>query len=271
MAEDETSPPAPIRVDAALQVMPVSREALARGEAVLRQGLAAHAEPHLTLAGRTLPKADRGGGLHLLRSGWVARIRSLPDGRQAIIDVYVPRDFVNLDGALGLPAPDRLVALGDVSRETVDAAALRRLIGNPDAALALMALLVMERRRQDRLALRLARMRTEERMAGFLLDMRPRLRRTRLLSADGRTFRVPMTQRQIADHLGLTEMHVGRTLRKLREAGIAELRSGVATIRDLRRVRRLGRGFVRSDADAATAEPDVAGEARPPHGLPEGS
>jgi Crp-like helix-turn-helix domain len=39
--------------------------------------------------------------------------------------------------------------------------------------------------------------------------------------SDGLTLSLPLTQEQIADHLGLTLVHVNRTLRRLREERIA--------------------------------------------------
>jgi DNA-binding transcriptional regulator LsrR (DeoR family) len=42
-----------------------------------------------------------------------------------------------------------------------------------------------------------------------------------------------MTQEQLGDHLGLTLVHVNRTLRRLREEGILTVRTGHVQIHDV--------------------------------------
>jgi len=46
------------------------------------------------------------------------------------------------------------------------------------------------------------------------------------------TYACPLTQTEIADATGLTTVHVNRTLRDLRQAGLATLKGGVLTIPD---------------------------------------
>jgi hypothetical protein len=48
-----------------------------------------------------------------------------------------------------------------------------------------------------------------------------------------------MTQQQIADHLGLTEVHVNRILRRLREGGIMTFRDRTAVVQNEVSLRRL--------------------------------
>ena len=45
-----------------------------------------------------------------------------------------------------------------------------------------------------------------------------------------------MTQQEIADHLGLTLVHVNRVLRRLREAGVVTVNRGAVTIDELTRL-----------------------------------
>ena len=50
---------------------------------------------------------------------------------------------------------------------------------------------------------------------------------------NGDHFHLPMTQEQLGDHLGLTLVHVNRTLKKLREEEILTVRTGHVQIHDL--------------------------------------
>ena len=50
--------------------------------------------------------------------------------------------------------------------------------------------------------------------------------------ADGASFEMPLTQELIGDALGLTTVHVNRTLRALREDGLIAIDGRVVTILD---------------------------------------
>jgi CRP-like cAMP-binding protein len=77
----------------------------------------------------------------------------------------------------------------------------------------------------------------EERLATFFLELRARSLHLNLGS--GRSFSVHLTQPQIADYLGLTPVHVNRTLREFRERGIMLLKGRVAVTQDLAALRRI--------------------------------
>jgi CRP-like cAMP-binding protein len=80
-----------------------------------------------------------------------------------------------------------------------------------------------------------------ERTAHFFLELAERMR---LIGGRTRTkFECPLSQFVLADALGLTSIHVNRTLRQLRERKILTVRNGIVTIHDLgslRKVARLG-------------------------------
>ena len=63
-------------------------------------------------------------------------------------------------------------------------------------------------------------------------------RRVRRWSLSPRTTRVPLplTQEHIGDALGLTNVHVNRMLRELREEGVLVLKNGVLRLLDPRRL-----------------------------------
>ena len=75
----------------------------------------------------------------------------------------------------------------------------------------------------------------------MLLDLYERLRRHGLISRT--TYNLPLTQEQMADHLGLTLVHVNRTLRRLREERIVLVDRQVVIIMDLDRLREFAHGL----------------------------
>ncbi len=74
-----------------------------------------------------------------------------------------------------------------------------------------------------------------ERLAHLLCELYLRLRGVGLTNggAEGPSFEVPVTQELLGDAIGLSTVHVNRTLQELREAGLVIWRGKRVTIPDL--------------------------------------
>ena len=77
----------------------------------------------------------------------------------------------------------------------------------------------------------LGRRTARERLAHLVLELLCRLRLVGL--ADGGTFALPLTQGVLADVLGLSIVHVNRTLRWLNDEGLVCYRPGQLEVRDI--------------------------------------
>ncbi len=78
--------------------------------------------------------------------------------------------------------------------------------------------------------LSLGRRTTRERLAHFLCEIWTRLRAIGLADEDGCA--LELTQVELADILGLSNVHINRTLQSLRATGLVQLRSGMLRIHD---------------------------------------
>ena len=159
-------------------------------------------------------------------SGWACRNRLMADGRRQIFSFMAPGEGLGFGRRPALAATVALTAL-----ETVDATPVIEGVRRgafPGLARALAAMETME----DALLLdhivRLGRLTAFERVAHFLLELQQRLEVAGL--GDKQRFPLPLTQEILADALGLSIVHVNRTLQQLRRAGLIELRSGVAIL-----------------------------------------
>ena len=163
-------------------------------------------------------------------SGWACRQRVLPDGRRQIFGFLLPGDGFALNRPL---APELTTIVALTALETADAEqALEAALGGRASGLA-RALLAAERAEQGLLLdhmVRLGRQTAYERVAHFLLELQHRLEVAGL--GDSQRFPLPLTQEILADALGLSIVHVNRTLQQLRREGLIELRSGVAILLD---------------------------------------
>jgi CRP-like cAMP-binding protein len=184
--------------------------------------------PRETLVGT----GERHDEIYRLASGWMVRSRTLPDGRQQIILVFLPGDLLGLKTMLLDRQPDSIQCLATARVQALGyMEALQLARTNPDVGLRFMWQLAEDERRLHNWVIALGRGSAIERVATLLLDFRGRLTLAGL--ADGDQFHLPMTQEQIADHLGLTLVHVNRTLRRLREQGVLTIANGRAQIHNI--------------------------------------
>ncbi|WP_458095082.1 Crp/Fnr family transcriptional regulator [Roseomonas sp. WA12] len=169
----------------------------------------------------------------LILSGWAGTVRVLPDGRRQIFRLMLPGDVIgrcDQPQPLALSTTQALTVLETVELEPVlaplraDAASQSRLREALclDAALEQAALL-------DHL-MRLGRQTAMERTAHLLLELRHRLSAVGLAGPD--RFPLPLTQETLADTLGLSTVHMNRTLQELRRARLLRLERGQVELPD---------------------------------------
>jgi len=175
----------------------------------------------------------------LLASGWAARERTLSNDLRAILDVYLPGDFIGLDHLFLDRAPDKVIALTTIGYHSLEMERLREaLCSNPALALELSRRIAEEKQRVDRVATRTALLSAAERTAAGLHHVCERLSaRGANLDCDARaSFKLPLTQQQLASYLGLHVMHLSRTLRTLRAKEVVKLERGEIVIDDAGRL-----------------------------------
>jgi CRP-like cAMP-binding protein len=173
--------------------------------------------------------AQAGGSIErplYIASGWVGVVRAFADGRRQLLGALLPGDFA------GLQVRHPSLTLADLTALTpafvTDATDLvgawrnRREYSNLVTALDLCAA-EEEAIRLDQIA-RLGRQSALERMAHLFLEWEYRLA-TRGL-ANGGAFDMPLTQEMLGDILGLSIVHINRTIQQLRRLELVELEKG---------------------------------------------
>jgi CRP-like cAMP-binding protein len=223
-------------------------EALAQGEHELRR-MFLDATRRIVPQGSTLVAPAP--ALHTLHGGWACRIREWPDGRRIISEIYVPGDLIGLDSALRVRPSDEVVAIQPATVQTLRADVVPELLAQTSTATYFAWLLSEAQRRADRRAEQLARFDAVERLAEMLVDLHERLHRRELSTPS--SFNLPLTQQQIADYLGITVVHVNRSLRLLREEKIAAVDRHDVIIRSMARLRQFA-GRTSDDVPGRTIE-----------------
>jgi CRP-like cAMP-binding protein len=156
-----------------------------------------------------------------LLSGWAGRVRILADGRRQIVELFVPGDLIQIEAG-ALSGSDTVVALTDIVSSAVDPAVWQ---DEPLTALELKVGCVATRLLRNQI-MRLGRQSAYERLGHLLLELRER---QAAAGFDVRTsFAMPLTQEMLGEALGLTTVHLNRTMQLLRrELMVRSTRNGV--------------------------------------------
>lgn len=171
----------------------------------------------------------RGAAAFMILSGWAALRRTTANGMRQIIVFFLPGDLVGLDTATAPMADGEVVALTNMR--------LRQLSGDGRAAVAqthglVRAIAAHNLQHQSRLQdqiLRLGAMSAAERTAHLLAELDERLKRG---AASTRSQPFPIRQEIIAQTLGLSLVHVNRTLKRLRALSLVWVDHGCLVVPD---------------------------------------
>jgi CRP/FNR family transcriptional regulator len=186
-------------------------------------------------AGKTLVEAGTEHPfVYRLLSGWAGRTRRLEDGRNQFILIFLPGDLFAVKSMFVTRHPDAVQMLSKAVVERVHYRELYKAYSeNPEVAMRCTWQIIEEERRLHSWVVGLGQGTAEERVALLMLDFQGRLALSGTIAADAQTYEMPMTQAQLADHLGITAVHVNRVLRSFRERSIVSVRDGKVTITDL--------------------------------------
>jgi len=162
-------------------------------------------------------------GKRLMVSGWAARVRLLADGRRQLISFLVPGDLFGNCGHAKPLAVSTVLALTNVA-----------IADAPGGSPALHQAYEMSRAIEEAHLLsqitRLGRLSALERIADLLLELYERLSLAGL--AENGRFAFPLTQETVADALGLTSVHLSRTLQLARRNNEFDWRDGQVVLHD---------------------------------------
>jgi CRP/FNR family transcriptional regulator len=204
--------------------------------------------------------------IYRLLRGWAGRARMLPDGRNQFILIFLPNDLFGIKSMFVNRHSDSVRAISDVLVERVHYKTLFEAYAkDSDIALRCTWQVVEEERRLHSWVVGLGQGSADERLALVLLDFRARLISTSGLPGSSLEYEMPLTQSQLADHLGITAVHMNRILKEFRDSGVATVREGRVRIGDLgslvQRATPLLDTYERS-------EPAYVGDSKPAGGVP---
>jgi CRP-like cAMP-binding protein len=166
-----------------------------------------------------------------LMAGWACRYRSLPDGRRQIFDFVLPGELYGMchrPQAVALTTAVTLTAAVIADARTIMEAIANKPSQCRNLEAALFSTASLDEAYLLNQIVRIGRQTAYERVAHLILELHQRLQFVGL--AEDWCYALPLTQEILADALGLSVVHLNRTLQQLRREGLIEFKSGKMTI-----------------------------------------
>jgi CRP-like cAMP-binding protein len=177
----------------------------------------------------------------IVQAGWACSFKILRDGGRQIISFPIAGDCCGLRSVLLRTADHSFSVLTDAVVSAVEPAQLMKCITEaPRLGAALLWALSRDEAMIVEHLVSVGRRTALERTAHFFMELAERL--SLIGMATETEFECPLSQFVLADALGLTAIHMNRTLRQLRERRLLSVRKKKVTIHDLDGLRKLA-GF----------------------------
>ncbi len=166
--------------------------------------------------GETLvSQGDRSGGVWLMEDGWAFRQKMLDDGRRQITAILLPGELTEKGPIMPFGTPDDIVAATDVVAQPIDRQQLLALLGARRRLLQSFLYEELTRHAVSReWLLLLGKRKATERLAYFFFETYARLNAMGMVR--GAQFDLPLVQGDLADIVGMSAVHLNRSLQQLR-------------------------------------------------------
>ncbi|TVM04707.1 MAG: Crp/Fnr family transcriptional regulator [Halomonas sp.] len=190
--------------------------------------------PEAVSAGSTLWQEGKAASdFCLLSSGWAYSYRHLENGTRQIMEIFLPGDII---GLREFAFNERLDGVTMIEDGTLCSVTHGRMLELFCHSLTLTTVIFAISSRQQALLcerlVTLARRTARQRLAHFLCEMYIRLEQT--MGRCGSSFQLPLSQQQLGDLLGMTPVHVSRTLSAMSDDAIIFRNHHTINIPDLK-------------------------------------
>jgi CRP-like cAMP-binding protein len=174
----------------------------------------------------------------ILLDGLMCRYKDLGNGERQITELHVPGDFVDLHSFPLKRLDHNVMSLVPCRMALVPHERIHAITQtHPHLTRLLWFMTTMDAAIHREWQLSLGRRTSLARVGHVFCELHARLEVVGLV--EGATYRLPLTQVDLAECLGLTPIHVNRTLRELRSQGLVTFRSKLVSIDNYEGLKRL--------------------------------
>ena len=189
----------------------------------------------MSASAELISEGDQPSNVFLLVEGWACRYKVLADGSRQIMAYLIPGDLCDIhifilsqmDHSISFLGPGKAAA---IPKQTM----LDLLRDHPMIAQALFWATLVDEAILREWLVNLGQRDAYERIAHLFCEMSLRLKTVGL--TDRSTLSLPLTQAELGDTMGLTPVHVNRTLGRMRKEGLISLSGHHLVIHDIKRL-----------------------------------
>lgn len=177
--------------------------------------------------------------VRLILSGFACRYKLLDHGSRSIMGYLLPGDFCDLHVSILGEMDHNIATFSECSVVEIDNNEMDELIeASPRIARAFWWAELVEQAIQRQWLVNMARRPADQRLAHLLCELYHRLRAVGV--ADGNSYPLPLTQEEIADTLGMSSVHINRTIQRLRRTGYVNFQGRRVTISNVQNLADFG-------------------------------
>lgn len=177
-----------------------------------------------TVGDRIVTEGDITHYMFVIEKGWALRYRILDDGRRQILNFMIPGDCFDLMSIMKSRSDHSVSAATTVQLRRIKSSDFLDIIKkDPKLTSAFWSVAIQEEAVLREQITRIGRRTATERLAHMLLELNQRIARIEGELSDFLKF--PITQSVLADALGLSVVHISRTMTKLQRMKLIQVTS----------------------------------------------
>ena len=183
-------------------------------------------------------QGERPQRIHLLVEGWACRYKLLPNGSRQIVAYLIPGDLCDIHIFILKKMDHGIALLSDAVVALIEPNAMLDILATrPQVARALYWATLVDESVMREWLVNVAQREPYERVAHLFCEMWLRMKTVGLVTDD--RFRLPLTQAELGDTVGLTPVTVNRVIQRLRAENLITFKGGKLDILDIGRLKQI--------------------------------
>ena len=178
-------------------------------------------------------EGDKPNSVHLILDGFACRYKFTAEGNRQIMAYLLPGDFCDLhvfvlrqmDHSIGSLSPCTVV---DIPHESI-----RALLQRPTLSLALWCAALVDAAVLREWLVNIGQRPARQRLAHVLCEL---LLRLRIVGLADKSYELPLSQKDLADTIGVSNVHLNRVLQELRREDLISWQDDLLVIKDIDRL-----------------------------------
>ena len=157
-------------------------------------------------------------------SGWTIEYKIMPDGKRSISNISIPGDFIGFTPENNFLNLSSLSAVTEVKVCVFDKDSLNNFVKkHPEMASRLITMLSYEVNKLSNLLTSISRLSANEKLLYLIQSLSMKINKCSFSDLLNKKVYIPLSQEQIADILGMTSVHLSRTMKNLKDKNILEI------------------------------------------------